>query len=416
MANELDSIKRLLRSSPEDANIIQEQDWDALVNTLQTALNDRKTASELAALLLLKANLASPAFTGTPSAPTAPLGTNTTQIATMAAIKAAIDNLIASAPGTLDTLDELAAALGDDANFAATVTTALAGKASLASPAFTNTPTAPTATLGTNTTQLATTAFTQQAVAAGALPPGHLFGLTVANNVTDATNDIDVSAGSARDSTNAVGMVLAAALTKRLDANWAAGTNQGMRYSGAAIANGTYHIYLVAKAAGADVDVYADASASEATVLAHLQAETGGSAYLYVRRIFSIVRASAAIRPFVHYGATVLWSSPVADISEPPSTTAALKTLSVPLGIVVAPIVSLFLSIDGNARISSPSQADVSANNNSGQFRSGGSAQQSIPPGYYTNTSAQLRLRCDVTTGTVGINTQGYVDHRGRQF
>lgn len=79
-------------------------------------------------LLAAIALLVSPAFTGTPTAPTAAPGTNTTQIATTAFVKAAIDAIVAAAPGVLDTLDELAAALGDDANFAASMTTALAGK------------------------------------------------------------------------------------------------------------------------------------------------------------------------------------------------------------------------------------------------------------------------------------------------
>jgi len=56
-------------------------------------------------------------------------------------------------------LNELAAALGNDPNFATTVTNALALKAPLASPSLTGTPVAPTAPPGTNTTQLATTAF-----------------------------------------------------------------------------------------------------------------------------------------------------------------------------------------------------------------------------------------------------------------
>jgi hypothetical protein len=81
-------------------------------------------------------------------------------------VDTAIANLLASAPGTLDTLNELAAALGNDPNFATTITNALAGKAPLASPALTGTPTAPTAGAGTNTTQLATTAFVASAVAA----------------------------------------------------------------------------------------------------------------------------------------------------------------------------------------------------------------------------------------------------------
>jgi hypothetical protein len=81
-------------------------------------------------------------------------------------IAAKISALVAAAPGLLDTLDEIAAALGDDPNFATTMTNALAGKAPLASPTFTGTPSAPTATAGTNTTQIATTAFVQAAVPA----------------------------------------------------------------------------------------------------------------------------------------------------------------------------------------------------------------------------------------------------------
>jgi hypothetical protein len=80
------------------------------------------------AALDLKANLASPALTGTPTAPTASAGTNTTQIATTAFVGTALGNLINGAPGVLDTLNELATALGNDANFATTITTALANK------------------------------------------------------------------------------------------------------------------------------------------------------------------------------------------------------------------------------------------------------------------------------------------------
>lgn len=96
-----------------------------------------------------------------------PLDSYYTQMQTDAAIASAVSSLVAAAPGSLDTLNELAAALGDDANYAATVTTALAAKAPLASPALTGAPTAPTAPPGTNTTQVATTAFVAAAVAAG---------------------------------------------------------------------------------------------------------------------------------------------------------------------------------------------------------------------------------------------------------
>lgn len=85
--------------------------------------------------------------------------------ATSSAIASAIAALVASSPAALDTLNELAAALGNDANFATTITNALALKAPLASPALTGTPTVPTATAGTSTTQAASTAFTSTAIA-----------------------------------------------------------------------------------------------------------------------------------------------------------------------------------------------------------------------------------------------------------
>ena len=88
---------------------------------------------------------------------------NDTTIATSAAIidhvATEVAALVDSAPGALNTLNELAAAVNDDASFSTTITNSIALKAPLASPALTGTPTAPTASSGTNTTQLATTAF-----------------------------------------------------------------------------------------------------------------------------------------------------------------------------------------------------------------------------------------------------------------
>lgn len=74
------------------------------------------------------APLASPALTGTPTAPTAGSGTNSTQIATTAYVDSAVSSLVSSAPELLNTLDEIAAAIGDDANFASTITTSIGEK------------------------------------------------------------------------------------------------------------------------------------------------------------------------------------------------------------------------------------------------------------------------------------------------
>jgi hypothetical protein len=85
------------------------------------------------------------------------------------AIGTAVDSLVDGAPALLNTLNELAAAINDDANYTTTITTALGTKAPLASPALTGVPTAPTAPTNTNSTQIATTEYADQAasVAAG---------------------------------------------------------------------------------------------------------------------------------------------------------------------------------------------------------------------------------------------------------
>jgi hypothetical protein len=98
---------------------------EAAAATHSHAISD---VTGLQAALDLKAPLASPALTGVPTAPTAALGTDTTQIASTAFVRAEVAALVAAAPGTLDTLNELAEALGDDPNFATTVTNALATK------------------------------------------------------------------------------------------------------------------------------------------------------------------------------------------------------------------------------------------------------------------------------------------------
>ena len=113
-------------------------------NTADTA-KPVSTATQTA--LDLKANLASPALTGVPTAPTAAAATNTTQVATTAYVRGEVAALVNSAGATLDTLGEIATALGNDANLSATLTSAIALKAPLASPTFTGTVTLPTGTV-----------------------------------------------------------------------------------------------------------------------------------------------------------------------------------------------------------------------------------------------------------------------------
>ena len=139
----------------------------ALIDLTNVSADNLKTAVERSGALDTYAPLASPALTGTPTAPTAEQGDSSTTLATTAFVNAAILRLIGAAPGALDTLEELANALGDDPNFATTMTNLIAEKAPLNSPALTGTPTAPTPESGDSSTTIATTAFVADAVETG---------------------------------------------------------------------------------------------------------------------------------------------------------------------------------------------------------------------------------------------------------
>jgi hypothetical protein len=130
------------------ANVDNTADTAKPVSTAQQTALDAKLSSATAASTY--APLASPALTGAPTAPTAAAADNSTKVATTAYADRAASNaasaLVASAPGALDTLNELATALGNDASFSTTVTNSIATKSPIASPTFTGTVTAPAIT------------------------------------------------------------------------------------------------------------------------------------------------------------------------------------------------------------------------------------------------------------------------------
>jgi hypothetical protein len=119
------------------------------------------------------APLASPTFTGTPLSTTATAGTNTTQIATTAFVSTAVSNLVASAPEALNTLNELALALGSDASFSTTIATSIGTKLTTA-----NNLSELTATASTARTNLGLGSMATQAASAVAITGGTIDGIT----------------------------------------------------------------------------------------------------------------------------------------------------------------------------------------------------------------------------------------------
>lgn len=247
---------------------------------------------------------------------------------------------------------------------------------------------------------------------------GHIAGAKLSNNVADATNDIDIAAGVGVASDQSAFIVLPAALTKQLDAVWAVGTNAGMRASGAAIADTTYHIFLIRRPDTGVVDIAADTSATGANIAANTNV-----AYTQKRRIGSIIRASAAIVTFRQFGDTFKRTAAL-DRNDTAAVASALLTVSVPLGIVVQPIFRFTMAGLAGVTCSAAmgdgaeSSATIVVNQIFCSAADGSETNEEIlPPVFYTNTSAQIYFSQTNTAGTPAtsqLRTIGWVDRRGK--
>jgi hypothetical protein len=240
---------------------------------------------------------------------------------------------------------------------------------------------------------------------------GQIFGLTLSNNGSDATNDIDIAAGEAASTeTNPVLMVLASALTKRLDAAWAVGTNQGGLDTGS-IANNTYHIWLIQRSDTGVVDALFSLSASSPTM---------PSGYDRKRRIGSIMRAAGAIRAFTQIGDFFYLSTPVNDYTGTAAVSDVLPTLTVPSGLVLEPLISGNIQASGGGGIC---QLGIRGASWPNEIIYGPTSQSGITMhnawfgGIFTNTSGQVRLSIVIFAGTVlatNLFTSGWIDYRGK--
>jgi hypothetical protein len=162
VASKAPSVSPLFTGSPAAPTAIATDSSTILATTafVKGGLIGKASKAYVDNVNALMAPLASPTLTGTPTAPTATAGTNTTQVATTAFVKAAVDAAVTITTGTTQSANDNSTKLATTEY----VDRADALKADLASPTFTGTVAAPTATAGDSTTKIATTAFVDRAV------------------------------------------------------------------------------------------------------------------------------------------------------------------------------------------------------------------------------------------------------------
>lgn len=248
-------------------------------------------------------------------------------------------------------------------------------------------------------------------------------GLTISNNGTDATNDLDIAAGVATvtDGTTWRVAELASSLTKQLDATWAVGTNQGGLDTGTA-SDTTYHIWLIMRSDTGVVDVLFSTSAS---------APTMPSNYDFKRLIGSLVRVSGAWQSFVQNQDTFLLKVPASELGASNPGTSAVTTgfTRLPTGLKLRPICTWSLIDTGSngqitrLLVTSPDQTDTAPATGLFTCRCDTTAAASSKENdsvqidnLWTNTSAQLRYRLDRSDAAVFVFASifGWIHPRGK--
>lgn len=263
--------------------------------------------------------------------------------------------------------------------------------------------------------------------ALGFLPRGWIDGLVCSNDGTDATNDIAISAGACRSTSNIVrgeistrtrdqlDLEIPVSIIKQLDVPFAPenydpeGFSGGGRSGGrssSSLADGTWHLFVIG---GPDVpsDILFHDGVSPAAVLP--------TEYTAWRMIWSIIR-STSIRPFTQFQDRCLLKTPPLNLNtSTPGTNRAAADVTVPVGIRV---MGLFNVATANNRIyfAATDSTDSAAASSTAPMASAGCETVSNHHAQIevlTDTSGQIAYRSDAND-VVRIVTLGWIHPRGR--
>lgn len=211
-------------------------------------------------------------------------------------------------------------------------------------------------------------------------------------------------------------MRLSTPITKQLDAVWALGNNQGGKDSAAALADGTYFVWLIGKSTTSDRDILLSASATSPNM---------PSGWDMKRLLLPIVRVGGVIKPFKQDGDQVTWLTPVKDVNgvTNPGTSAVMRTLTVPFGIRVIALLKMTLNNTNTACAgiaTDPAAADIVPDSgNADVFTNAVSGVATLDTQnlqLFTNQSAQVRSRLSASNSNtiLFITTTGFIFARGR--
>lgn len=244
------------------------------------------------------------------------------------------------------------------------------------------------------------------------LPRGYIDGLILSNNGVDGDHDIDISIGECRDSTNSFDLSITSVFVKQIDATWAAGTNQGGLFSGTVAADTWYHVFAIRKNSDGSIDFGFDTSVTAANI---------PSGYSNYRRIGSVLTDSSSnIIDFSQIGDEFLWLDPPLDFASTVDTSGVTITITSPPDVKTnaelhiatastgAGLMLLVNSLDQDNEAASETAAPLGTQYN----------DTAISAGKYrvrTNTSAQIRARCQTGTVTTYVSIQGWIDNRGKE-
>jgi hypothetical protein len=235
------------------------------------------------------------------------------------------------------------------------------------------------------------------------LPRGYLAGLGLSND-TDTAHDILIAVGECKDAGNTRNLILGTAMTKQIDATWAAGDDAGGMFTGAVANNTWYHVFLIRKDSDGSIDAGFDTSVTAANIPA---------GYTEYRRIGSVLTdGSANILQFSQLGDEFLWATPTEDVNVSDlGTSETSYALNVPLGVKTLAIIcaasesssTKLIQVYSPDQNAGPSTANVT-----------GTVANYQQMNIRTDTSSQVNAISDQATTDLQIDTLGWLDRRGK--